>query len=631
MLESDTSTVASTAYTPDDNAGQSTGHELPECDVIMKGGISSGIVYPRAVVHLSRRYRFRRVGGTSAGAIAAVAAAAAEYGREANGFAKLNELPDELGRDMKHLFQPTPATRSVFHLALAWLEPKWGLPTKVLVTIGRLAAAAPVLFTIVLLILLALGSFLALAPAELPDDFVHWAMFVVGAATWALISLVIALGASGGWMAFRTLKTLPEQGFGICDGHTRDKGATVPPLTDWMHEQFQDLAGRGADAPPLTFGDLWGERAVAAFEELYGKDGVLPRQWREAAALRRIDLEVMTTNVTLGRPYLFPFRERIFYFCAEELRRYFPDVVATHLIEKSVEAEDQTRNDENGQPVVIAMKCPCHHQQVRSLPKPQDMPVLLAARISLSFPILLSALPLFCVDWARGPGKQGLIQVWFSDGGISSNFPMHLFDSPLPSRPTFGFNLGPAHPDYPDLVWAPREQGRSGSLPRSQEITSVPNFLRAVLGTMQNWSDNTRITMPGFRDRVAIIRQKSGEGGLNLAMPPEVIKALADRGADAAALFDDFDLDLHKWVRYRVSMAATDEMLATLSTAYDGGFGEYLTTYRPVTTRFRPAAKDEEATDAVISAARSLAAKKHPHTGGTVPRPVPDLRVTPRL
>jgi predicted acylesterase/phospholipase RssA len=608
-----------------------TSEQLPECDVIMKGGISSGIVYPRAVSHLSGRYRLRRLGGTSAGAIAAVAAAAAEHGRDEDGFTKLDGLPDKLGKAMADLFQPTPRTRAVFRLGLDWLQPKWGLATKLASTIRRLVAAAPVLFTVLLVVFLVLGSLVVWASGELPDSPVRWVPFVVGAAAWVLISLLIALAAAGARMLLRTLKTLPDQGFGICDGHTRDKGAAVPPLTDWMHEQFQNLAGRTARDAPLTFGDLWGEPAVTAYQELRGKDGVLPRQWREVAALRRIDLEVMTTNVTLGRPYLFPFRERIFYFCAEDLKSYFPEVVIDHLVATSVEAEDQTRGDEKGNPVTIPMRCPRHHQQVRSLPEPQDLPVLMAARISLSFPILLSALPLFCVDWARGPGKQGLIPTWFSDGGISSNFPMHLFDSPLPNRPTFGFNLGPAHPDYAELVWAPREQGRSGGLPRSQEIRTVKNFLRAVLNSMQNWGDNTRITMPGFRDRVAIIRQKKGEGGLNLAMPPEVIQDLADRGRDAAALFDDFDLDLHKWIRYRVSMAATDELLATLCTGYDGGFGDYLATYRPVTTRFKPAGKDEEATDAVIATARALAEAKHPHTGGSVPRPVPDLRVAPRL
>ncbi|MGB6519619.1 MAG: patatin-like phospholipase family protein, partial [Candidatus Cybelea sp.] len=42
-----------------------------ECDVVMKGGIASGVVYPGAVYELSKTYRFRNIGGTSAGAIAA--------------------------------------------------------------------------------------------------------------------------------------------------------------------------------------------------------------------------------------------------------------------------------------------------------------------------------------------------------------------------------------------------------------------------------------------------------------------------------------------------------------------------------------------------------------------------------
>ncbi|HDX0915153.1 TPA: patatin-like phospholipase family protein, partial [Stenotrophomonas maltophilia] len=41
------------------------------CDLVMKGGITSGIVYPNAVLALAREYRFKSIGGTSAGAIAA--------------------------------------------------------------------------------------------------------------------------------------------------------------------------------------------------------------------------------------------------------------------------------------------------------------------------------------------------------------------------------------------------------------------------------------------------------------------------------------------------------------------------------------------------------------------------------
>ena len=69
------------------------------------------------------------------------------------------------------------------------------------------------------------------------------------------------------------------------------------------------------------------------------------------------------------------------------------------------------------------------------------MPVVIAARLSLSFPILISAVPICAVDYTRPPGKMRLVVHWFSDGGISSNFPMHLFDSMWPRRPTFGIAL----------------------------------------------------------------------------------------------------------------------------------------------------------------------------------------------
>jgi hypothetical protein len=42
-----------------------------DCDLIMKGGITSGVVYPLTACQLAKRYRFRRLGGASAGAIAA--------------------------------------------------------------------------------------------------------------------------------------------------------------------------------------------------------------------------------------------------------------------------------------------------------------------------------------------------------------------------------------------------------------------------------------------------------------------------------------------------------------------------------------------------------------------------------
>ncbi len=66
----------------------------------MKGGITSGVVYPSAVVELAKTHRFRSIGGTSAGVIAAAATAAAEYGRRegTGGFEELESLPTWLAQ-----------------------------------------------------------------------------------------------------------------------------------------------------------------------------------------------------------------------------------------------------------------------------------------------------------------------------------------------------------------------------------------------------------------------------------------------------------------------------------------------------------------------------------------------------
>ena len=99
-----------------------------ECDLVMKGGITSGVVYPLAVCELAKVYRLRSVGGSSAGAIAAAAAAAAELGRDKGGFEKLATLPDDLtakvaGKDSRlfTLFQPQPRMRRLFRLVTAGL------------------------------------------------------------------------------------------------------------------------------------------------------------------------------------------------------------------------------------------------------------------------------------------------------------------------------------------------------------------------------------------------------------------------------------------------------------------------------------------------------------------------------
>jgi hypothetical protein len=100
------------------------------CDLVMKGGVTSGVVYPRAVEKLATEYWFKNIGGTSAGAIAAGATAAAECARRRTGkdagFERLAKLPDDLERDnfLLSLFRPDRQTRRVFEVLLAAMSAK---------------------------------------------------------------------------------------------------------------------------------------------------------------------------------------------------------------------------------------------------------------------------------------------------------------------------------------------------------------------------------------------------------------------------------------------------------------------------------------------------------------------------
>src|SRR5262249_49245321 len=116
------------------------------------------------------------------------------------------------------------------------------------------------------------------------------------------------------------------------------------------------------------------------------------------------------------------------------------------------------------------------------------------------FPLLISAVPLWSIDWSRTKNEearnawedwlkrqdntwdsirdhpdrwQGIPaqrphagRCWFSDGGITSNFPVHLFDAPIPRWPTFVINLRPFHPDHPE---APQNQYDNVCVPRTNE------------------------------------------------------------------------------------------------------------------------------------------------------------------
>lgn len=608
-----------------------------DCDLIMKGGISSGIIYPRAACTLALTYRFRSIGGASAGAIAAAAVAAAEHGRASDGFVRLAALPDKLGTTLSGLFQPGPATKRPFAILSTWLEPNQSRPHKLMSSLKAVAAEAPMVFAA------ALGFMLVIPFAALGltagAGALPWLGWIIAALVWFPAAALLALAAAGYVCTTRALASMTGNGFGLCNGHQRDAEANTAPLTDWMTQTFNYLAGLPCEGPPLTFGDLWGDAAVAQQQAIAERDRreahVDFAERLAAVGTRQVDLVVMTTCLTFQRPYQFPFAGNTFYFCPDHLREYFPDPVVDHIVGKAPEELPGGTDIVGGLRQPMLMLCPSHGTQVRHLPAPWDIPIVVAARLSLSFPGLISAVPFFTIDWARKPGKRGLIPVWFSDGGISSNFPMHLFDSPFPGRPTFGINLSPVNPDYPEqMVWMPKRQGYS-SPPEATPLPGMLAFGHSILNTMQDWVDNTQITMPGYRDRIVTVRQRPGEGGMNLKMPAPTIATLANRGAEAAREFAGFDLNLHKWIRYRVAMSGTDDMLTSLNLKYKNGFRDFIASYGPATERYKPGSArattaDVAATEGLMSLADHWAASAHPSSAGIVPRPKPDLRFVPR-
>jgi len=95
-----------------------------ECNLILKGGVTSGVVYARAIGRLSGEYRFRAIAGSSAGAIAAAFVAAAEYGRQGGdraSFDRLQARSEALPGVLTGFFQAEPKFRrwlaALFHLA----------------------------------------------------------------------------------------------------------------------------------------------------------------------------------------------------------------------------------------------------------------------------------------------------------------------------------------------------------------------------------------------------------------------------------------------------------------------------------------------------------------------------------
>jgi hypothetical protein len=243
--------------------------------------------------------------------------------------------------------------------------------------------------------------------------------------------------------------------------------------------------------------------------------------------------------------------------------------------------------------------------------------------------------------------------VWFSDGGICSNFPLHLFDSPLPKWPTFGINLGDLRPDRDTRVWTP-QSNRAGvahlwsRIGTESGIGRTAQFFSSMFGAARNWMDNLQSMVPGYRDRVVHVYLDEHEGGLNLNMPKEVLDALSGYGTLAGRkLIDRFlegtddgkptvmTWDNHRWIRYRSTMALLETFLADFAYSVehpepgDKNFFELIARETGVPPASYPLNEQQRSEAADTTRSFMAAGQKDKGLAAGAPKPTPALRVRP--
>lgn len=576
------------------------------CDLVMTGGVASGVVYPWAVVEIARAFRFRNIGGTSVGAMAAALTAAAEYGRRVgfeHSFEVLRRAPGALGEElpdgrtrMLSLFQTEAKGRRLITLwgqigkgqqappkgtgssqgtvgtrpepqplrvslgaALRKLMRAYRLPMIAGAT-GLYAAAMLAL----VLVLVAYDSGLRGASAtEALAALAHrlQRLNALGWVSMAINLVLLIVGAVAGllWSLWRDIRLgVIDNNLGLCKGGTfegPDSLGPRPGLVQWLHEGIQASAGLKQSDRPLTFRDLWCAPPMPGEPHVHCTES-------DPASQRSINLQAITTNVTHGRPYRLPLDDeasRLFYKPLE-LKDYFPKSVLDALMAASRPYAPRSRSDPPSIPDA---------EQFLELPA-ADLPLVVAARLSLSFPLLFSAVPLWAIDFERPKGSRELRRCLFTDGGASSNFPVHLFDAALPRWPTFGLWLDRRDPRAPrrtdtkeardEYVWLPEfhEQGwgdnwnrfepeagdppgdtaRSRCVPQIGPFKLLRGFLLALLTSAVDWRDRTSFRLPHVRNRVARLWLDRGEGGLHIGMSRQQILTMASRyGANAGMQF----------------------------------------------------------------------------------------------
>jgi hypothetical protein len=223
----------------------------PPCDLVMKGGVTSGIVYPAAVCEIAHAFNIKSVGGTSAGAIAAALTAAAQYRRirsqdkpdQEAGYQRLDQIPEFLGKERRlaRLFAPNSETRALFDVVARVFSQKH-------------------LFDKILSVAVAYQWWAALGALPGLRVFIAaWNPHNPGLTVIAYITALLVLAQGGAAAAIAALlrdivKRIPRNYFGLVTGVD---GNNEFALCTWLTKELELTAGLQVGKVPLTFGMLW--------------------------------------------------------------------------------------------------------------------------------------------------------------------------------------------------------------------------------------------------------------------------------------------------------------------------------------------------------------------------------------
>jgi hypothetical protein len=361
----------------------------------------------------------------------------------------------------------------------------------------------------------------------------------------------------------------------------------VPPFTTWLTDALDDLAGLpgGEDGRrALTFGDLWLGRPVAHEGEESIRDAQFLRRAAADPERRAIELRLVTTDLTRGRPVQLPFVTapgaaasplgRRWLLCPHCLAGALP----ARLVDQTVAASHRTRAP------WVGHRCPRHGGPLLPFPDPWDVPVALAARLAVSAPGWLRSVPLYALtseasrvrdtygdraERARGASGTGagVTTHWFCGDGIG-DAPASMFDVVLPRWPTFGLSVETSVevPDDEKGPWVAVSETAAGApSPPSVGIDKLAAFVSAVRRARSGWRDRAAAEHPGTRGRIGIVRRGLGAGEGIFLTEDEILR-LAVRGHHAGrelrAQFTSRDgrlasqtgADRYRWVRLRSAL-----------------------------------------------------------------------------